>query len=242
MRVSAWDPAGATVVGVTAVLPTVGARTVEWIQVPLVPTTHRSVPGRRSRSTPTTGWPRRVRRTTRLRRRSRWWSATASSPPSPPIERPTALTRRSPCPRGLANPGRPFTGTVRTTVEDEAGSRLALLDERPAALEYGQSTSWKCSGTPPRRGRVATPFASASRRPAMRRRARARSARSTSWAISRSGRGLAAQPARVGVAEAVRFTPVIENLARNRALAGGSARLTVVAEARERAGGVRVPA
>ena len=43
--------------------------------------------------------------------------------------------------------------------------------------------------------------------------------------------GLAAQPDRVGVAEAVRFTPVIENLARNRALAGGSVRLTVVAEA-----------
>ena len=42
----------------------------------------------------------------------------------------------------LANPGVAFAGVARTVVEDAAGTLVALLDERPVALEYGQSADW----------------------------------------------------------------------------------------------------
>jgi len=41
----------------------------------------------------------------------------------------------------LANAGRPFQGTVRTVVEDAAGSEIVLLDARSVTLDYGQVLS-----------------------------------------------------------------------------------------------------
>ena len=230
VRVSAWDPAGATVVGVTAVLPTVGARSAEWIQVPLVPTS--AGPYRVAvtvdpydRVPEASETNNEAAQTIEVVVGDGLVAAVSTDRATYGPDAPVAVSAR------LANPGRPFTGTVRTTVEDEAGNRLALLDERPAALEYGQSTSWEVfwntattwAGRYAVRVRVEAPGDAAPR-------ASAERPFDVVGDLTLRAR-LAAQPARVGVAEAVRFTPVIENLARNRALAGGSVRLTVVAEA-----------
>ena len=229
VRVSAWDPAGATVVGATAILPVVGERSAAWIEVPFVPTT--AGPYRVSvsvdpydRVAEASETNNEATHTIEVVVGDGLVAAVSTDRASYGPDAPVAVSVR------VANPGRPFTGTVRTTVEDEAGSRLALLDERPAALDYGQSASWSLSwntgttwaGRYAVRVRVEAPGEAAPR-----------ASEESSFDVVGDltlGAGLAAQPARVGVAEAVRFTPVVENLARNRTLAGGHARLTVVGE------------
>ena len=39
----------------------------------------------------------------------------------------------------LTNPGRPFEGVARTTVEELDGREVALLEERPVSLDYGET-------------------------------------------------------------------------------------------------------
>jgi subtilase family serine protease len=52
----------------------------------------------------------------------------------------------------VANAGTQFTGVARTTVEDPAGSEVAVLDERAVSLEWGKTVSytvdWSAATTP----------------------------------------------------------------------------------------------
>lgn len=130
----------------------------------------------------------------------------------------------------VANSGTPFVGVARTTVEDLAGGEVALLDDRPLSLGYGDSVAlalaWNTGTT--RAGRYA-----------FRVRVYATDQTTASASAERAfdiepGLTLVArvrpQPASVTQGAPAGFALSVDNRSANTALAGASARLRVQLE------------
>jgi subtilase family serine protease/Tol biopolymer transport system component len=130
----------------------------------------------------------------------------------------------------LANPGRRFGGAARTTVEDADGREVVVLDERPVALDYGESGSWTLAWTT---GRTWAGTYAVRIRVTATGEAEPRATAESAFVIEPDlavRAQVAVQPATVAEGSAARFDLRVENGGTNAPLGGAIARLLVSPE------------
>lgn len=131
-------PTGSTVLDTTAAFPAIDAGSVTWLSIPWTP----AAPGRYTVSVVADSEDRIAESDERNNAAERALVVAAEPGLAAEIQSDKArYASASPATVRvtIANPGRPFEGVARTTVEELDGREVALLDERPVSLDYGQT-------------------------------------------------------------------------------------------------------